>query len=186
MRLRYSRKDSSTRWERLFSAVVYSQCTTGASHFFTHPTSFVERMSLSLLFCLSPWLFQSLVALKLCSCQGAAALPESGQRRGDLPLKKDPSTNRDRNKALLDIFSKGSAFSAKAACPFPPSGSSATFPKEIFPEEKLPSLCMTKMSQSWNGLTKVVPKRQNSRRFFLLPDTKTEPMPSHRLCAYSE
>ena len=86
----------------------------------------------------------------------------------------------------MDIFSKGSAFSAKAACPFPPSGASATFPKEIFPEEKLPSLCMTKMSQSWNGLTKEVPKRQNSRRFSLLPDTKTEPMPSHRLCAYSK
>jgi len=90
-----------------------------------------------------------------------------GQRRGDLLLKKDPSnrydkngpivspllsisrrkfsckktpfTNRDRNKALLDIFGKGSAFSAKAACPFPPSGSLGNRSKAL-------SIHMTKTS----------------------------------------
>ena len=142
----------------------------------------------------------------VCSCQGAAALPEPGQRRGDLLLKKDPSnnrdkkasllrvpdktsfvsaekvsvapprcltpfqspsnrydkngpivspllsiswrnfsrkktpfTNRDRNKALLDIFGKGSAFSAKAACPLPPSGSLGNHSKTL-------SIHMTKTS----------------------------------------
>lgn len=53
MRARYSRKDSSSRWGRFWSAFAYSQCTAGTLFFFKGPTSFVESMSAGLLFCLS-------------------------------------------------------------------------------------------------------------------------------------
>ena len=100
-------------------------------------TSFVsaEKVSVAPPRCLAP--FQS--PSNRYDKNGPIVSPLLSIFRRKFSRKKPPFTNRDRNKALWDIFAKGSAFSAKAACPFPPSGSLGNRSKTL-------SIHMTKTS----------------------------------------